>query len=253
MFTRAIVRKPCQAMLNGLTEANLGLPDFALACEQHQDYIFALQECGLQVTELAALEDFPDSCFLEDVALLSSKCAILTHPGAVSRRGETAHIEEAIKAFYPQIERIDLSGHVEAGDIMMVADHFYIGLSARTDIKGATQLISILEKHNLTGSMVEMSDLLHLKTGLSYLENNNLLTYGEMHTHSDLSQFTRTEIDEDESYAANSVWINGTVLVPKGFPKALHKIQQLGYKTREVAMSEFQKLDGGLSCLSLRF
>ena len=117
MFTRAIVRKPCQAMLNGLTEANLGLPDFALACEQHQDYILALQECGLQVTELAALEDFPDSCFVEDVALLSSKCAILTHPGAASRRGETAHIEEAIKAFYPQIERIDLSGHVEAGDL----------------------------------------------------------------------------------------------------------------------------------------
>jgi len=253
MFTRAIVRKPCKAMLSGLTEANLGLPDYDLACNQHQDYINALKECGLQVTELPAIEDHPDSCFVEDVALLTSKCAILTHPGAVSRRGETQHIEEAINTFYPSLERIDLSGHVEAGDIMMVAEHFYIGLSARTDINGATQLIKILNRHNLSGSMVEMSELLHLKTGLSYLENDNLLTFGEMNTHADFTQFNRIEIDSNEGYAANSVWINGTVLVPKGFPKALGAIQQLGYKTREVAMSEFQKLDGGLSCLSLRF
>lgn len=253
MFTRAIVRKPCKAMLNGLTEANMGAPNYALACEQHKDYINALKECGLQVTELPAVEAFPDSCFVEDVALLTPKCAILTHPGAVSRRGEISHIENAIAEFYPNIEHIDSCGHVEAGDIMMVADHFYIGLSDRTDVNGATQLIDILAKHELTGSMVEMSELLHLKTGLSYLENNNLLTFGEMNTHPDFTQFTRVEIDEDEGYAANSVWINDTVLVPKGFPKALHKIQQLGYKTREVAMSEFQKLDGGLSCLSLRF
>ena len=136
---------------------------------------------------------------------------------------------------------------------MMVADHFYIGLSARTDAQGAAQLIEILNKHNLSGSMVEMSELLHLKTGLSYLEDNNLVPFGEMRTHQDFTEFTRIEIDEDEDYAANCVWINDTVLVPKGFPKALHAIQQLGYKTREVAMSEFQKLDGGLSCLSLRF
>ena len=253
MFTRAIVRKPCRAMLNGLTEANMGLPDYNLACEQHQDYINALKECGLKVTELPALEEFPDSCFVEDVALLTPKCAILTHPGAESRRGETSHIGEAISEFYAEIERIDLPGHVEAGDIMMVSDHFYIGLSARTNANGAAQLIEILNKHNLSGSMVKMSELLHLKPGLSYLENNNLLTFGEMHTHSDFIEFNRIEIDNDEDYAANSVWINGTVLVPKGFPKALNAIQQLGYKTREVAMSEFQKLDGGLSCLSLRF
>jgi len=253
MFTQAIVREPCQAMVSGLTEANMGLPDYDLACEQHKDYINALKECGLQITELPALEDYPDSCFVEDVALLTPKCAILTHPGAVSRRGETQHIEEAIKVFYPEIERIDFTGHVEAGDIMMVDSHFYIGLSERTDVKGATQLINLLGKYGLSGSKVEMSELLHLKTGLSYLEDNNLLTFGEMNEHADFNQFNRIKINKEEDYAANCVWINGTVLVPKGFPKALSAIQQLGYKTREVAMSEFQKLDGGLSCLSLRF
>lgn len=253
MFTQAIVRTPCKAMLSGLTEADMGLPDFTLACIQHEDYIEALIECGLKVTILPSLEEYPDSCFVEDVALLTPHCAILTYPGAASRRGEVQHIQSSVQQFYPNLEQITLPGHVEAGDIMMVGTHFYIGLSDRTNSQGAEQLIAILKTHNLTGSMVKMSELLHLKTGLSYLENNNLLTFGEMNSHSDFTPFNRIEIDADESYAANSVWINGTVLVPKGFPKALKAIQQLGYKTREIAMSEFQKLDGGLSCLSLRF
>lgn len=253
MFSKAIVRTPCKAMLEGLTEAEMGLPDYALACEQHQGYIAALKECGLQVTILPPLESYPDSCFVEDVALLTSKCAIITHPGAPSRRGEAPHIIEAVKQFYPSFEQINLPGTVEAGDIMMVGSHFYIGLSARTNTQGAKQLIDILGKYSLTGSMVEMSELLHLKTGVSYLENNNLLTFSEMHHNPIFNQFKRIKIAKEEGYAANSVWINGTILVPKGFPNALKAVQQLGYPTIEVSMSEFQKLDGGLSCLSLRF
>ncbi|MFT6195607.1 MAG: dimethylargininase [Cognaticolwellia sp.] len=253
MFTKAIVRTPCKAMLEGLTEAEMGLPDYDLACEQHQGYIAALKKCGLQVTILTPLESYPDSCFVEDVALITSKCAILTSPGATSRRGEVEHIVEAVEKFYPSLEHINLPGTVEAGDIMMVAEHFYIGVSSRTNVQGAEQLIDTLGKYNLTGSMVEMSELLHLKTGLSYLENNNLLTFGEMHNNPIFNQFKRIEIAKQESYAANSVWINGTILVPKGFPKALKAIQDLGYPTIELSMSEFQKLDGGLSCLSLRF
>lgn len=253
MFSKAIVRTPCRAMLDGITEANMGLPDYGLACEQHQGYIAALKECGLQVTVLPPLESYPDSCFVEDVALLTSECAILTCPGAPSRRGEVQNITKAVEQFYPKLEKITLPATIEAGDIMMVGSHFYIGLSARTNAQGAEQLINILGKYDLTGSMVDMSELLHLKTGLSYLENNNLLTFGEMHNKPIFSDFNRIEIAKTESYAANSVWINGTVLVPKGFPEALKAIQQLGYPTIELPMSEFQKLDGGLSCLSLRF
>lgn len=253
MFKQAIVRKPSESMVKGLSEANMGLPDYGLALEQHLDYIAALKECGLQVFELPALEDYPDACFVEDVALLTPSCAILTCPGAPSRRGEVQYIADTIQQFYPSMSRITAPGHVEAGDIMMVGEHFYIGLSARTNTAGAAQLINILERHGMTGSMVDMSELLHLKTGLSYLENNNLLTFGEFSQRDDFSHFNRITIEPEESYAANSVWINGTVLVPKGFPKTLAAIQQLGYVTREVAMSEFQKLDGGLSCLSLRF
>lgn len=253
MFSKAIVRTPCKAMLEGLTEAEMGLPDYDLACQQHQGYIAALKECGLQVTILPPLESYPDSCFVEDVALMTSKCAILTSPGALSRRGEVEHIVKAVERFFPSPEQINLPGTIEAGDIMMVGSHFYIGLSARTNIQGAKQLIDRLAKYYLTGSMVEMSELLHLKTGVSYLENNNLLTFGEMHHNPIFNQFKRIEIAKEESYAANSVWINGTILVPKGFPDALKAIQELGYPTIELSMSEFQKLDGGLSCLSLRF
>ena len=253
MFSKAIVRTPCRAMLEGITEAEMGLPDYDLACEQHQGYIAALKECGLQVTVLPALESYPDSCFVEDVALITPNCAILTSPGAASRRGEEQHIIEAVEQFYPSLEQINLPGTLEAGDIMMVGSHFYIGLSARTNAQGAEQLIEILKKYSLSGSMVEMSEVLHLKTGVSYLEDNNLLTFGELHTHPTFNQFNRIEIAKQESYAANSVWINGTILVPKGFPVALSAIQQLGYPTIELPMSEFQKLDGGLSCLSLRF
>jgi dimethylargininase len=240
-------------MLDGLTEANMGLPNYELACEQHQGYIAALHKCGLQVTTLAPLESYPDSCFVEDVALITSKCAILTNPGAPSRRGEVQHIVEAVKQFYPNLEHITLPATIEAGDIMMVGNHFYIGLSARTNVQGAEQLINILGKYDMTGSMVKMSELLHLKTGLSYLENNNLLTFGEMSNNPMFNQFKRIEIAKKESYAANSVWINDTILVPKGFPDALKAIQELGYPIIELSMSEFQKLDGGLSCLSLRF
>jgi dimethylargininase len=253
MFTKAIVRTPCKAMLAGLTEAEMGLPDYDLACEQHQGYIAALKKCALEVTVLPPLESYPDSCFVEDVALMTPNCAILTRPGALSRSGEVEHIVKAVKQFFPNPEQINRPGTIEAGDIMMVGGHFYIGLSARTNVQGAKQLIDILSKYDLTGSMVEMSELLHLKTGLSYLENNNLLTLGEMHSNPIFNQFKRIEIAKQESYAANSVWINGTILVPKGFPNALKAIQELGYPTIELSMSEFQKLDGGLSCLSLRF
>lgn len=253
MFTKAIVRTPSSSMINGLTEANLGAPDYALALQQHADYIAALKECGLEVTILPSLEAYPDACFVEDTALLTPHCAILTRPGAVSRRGEVDHIAAAVHEHYDNVYRLSDAGHLEAGDVMMVGRHFYIGLSERTDMVGAEELIAILEKHAMSGSVVNMSEMLHLKTGINYLENNQMLAFGEMLVHPDFAAFSRTAIAPEESYAANCVWINGTVLVPKGFPKTLDAVKSLGYRTREVDVSEYQKLDGGLSCLSLRF
>lgn len=253
MFSKAIVRTPCRAMVNGLSSANLGKPDYQNALLQHAGYIEALKECGLRVTVLPADEDFPDSTFVEDVALLTPSCAVLTNPGAPSRRSETRAILETLRDFYDKVEMIEDPGTVEAGDIMMVGRHFYIGLSERTNKAGAEQMISILESHGFHGSLVTLTDVLHLKTGLGYLENNNLLACGEFLSKPEFREFRILEVDRDEAYAANSVWINGTVLTPKGFPKTRALIESSGYEVREVDVSEFQKLDGGLSCLSLRF
>lgn len=253
LFIRAIVKTPCQAMVDGISSADLGLPDYQKALLQHADYTEALKECGLQVTVLAADDNFPDSTFVEDTALLTDRCAILTNPGAPSRTHETQSMLMVLQDFYEKVERIEPPGHVEAGDIMMVGEHFYIGLSERTNQSGAEQMISILEKHGMSGSLVDMSEVLHLKTGLAYLENNILLACGEFLQKPEFQQYDILPVDAEEAYATNSVWINGTVLVPKGFPKTRTLIKAAGYKVREVEVSEFQKLDGGLSCLSLRF
>jgi len=253
IFTNAIVRKPCQEMVNGLTTAELGRPDYFKALEQHRMYVDVLKECGLQVTILEADSNFPDSTFIEDVALCTPKCAIVTNPGASSRNGEKHAIKPVLQQFYTTIEEIVNPGTLDAGDVMMVGNHFFIGISERTNHNGAEQLISILQKHGLTGSKVPLKEMLHLKTGLSYLEQNTLLISGEFENNQEFEKYSRISVDLNEQYAANSLWINGCVLVPLGFNETKNKIEKAGYKTIAVDVSEFQKLDGGLSCLSLRF
>ena len=253
MFTKAIVRTPAKSMLNGITTVDLGKPDYQLALEQHAKYIKALESCGLEVTVLPALEGFPDSCFVEDVALMTTECAILTRPGALSRRNEITHILEALESNYPTVYTIKSPGTLEAGDIMMVGTDFYIGLSDRTNHSGATQMKAFLDKHGMQTHFIRMSEMLHLKTGLAYLENNNLLAFGEFLSKPEFKQFNILEVSEDESYAANSIWVNDKVLMPAGFPKTIQMVKDAGYEVIEIEASEFQKLDGGLSCLSLRF
>ena len=253
MFSKAIVRHPAPTMTHGITSANYGTPDYQMAVQQHQAYIAALKSTGLEVTVLDAQPDFPDSVFIEDVALLTPECAILTRPGAETRTGEVDYVSESVNSFYDRVYEIKAPGNVEAGDIMMVASHFYIGLSERTNLHGANQLDDILKRHGMSASTIDMQEFLHLKTGLSYLENNNLLISGEFIERAEFSSFNKIIVDENEVYAANSVWINGHVLVPAGHPQTCKKIKDAGYHTIELEMSEFQKLDGGLSCLSLRF
>jgi dimethylargininase len=239
--------------VNGLTTAMLGKPDFNLACLQHQKYIEALQTCDVSVTIIDEDNRFPDSVFIEDTALLTPNCAIVMNPGAESRRGETEGVIPVLRKLYDSIEFIEPPGNVEGGDIMMVGSHYYIGLSSRTNSEGAGQTIHVLERYGLSGSMIPLQEMLHLKTGLAYLENNNLLATGEFLGNKEFEHYNILEIKQKESYAANSIWINGRVIMPAGYPDTQLKVQKAGYEVVEVDTSEFRKLDGGVSCLSLRF
>ena len=256
MFQNVIVRRPCKALIDGITSnPQLGKPDYEKACKQHDSYIAALKECGVQVTVLEADERYPDSCFVEDPAVITRKCAIITNPGAPSRNGEKDEIIGAVRKLFSQdqIEYIEAPGTLEGGDVMMVGDHFYVGRSARTNEEGIRQFIAILEKHGLSGSEVALEEVLHLKTGVNYLENGNMLVSGEFVNKPEFAKYNRVEIPEEEAYAANCIWVNGTVIVPEGYPAVEKAVRDLGYKVLLVDTSEYRKVDGGLSCLSLRF
>ncbi len=252
-FSRAIVRTPCRSIVNGLTSAKIGKPDYNKALEQHHEYVKALQSCGLEVFVLSADERYPDSVFVEDTALLTPHCAILTNPGAESRKGEIAIIRETIADLYNTIETIKPPGTIEAGDIMMAGKNYYIGLSERTNEAGADQMINILRQYGLNGITINMDKMLHLKSGLSYIENSYLMITGEFLNEPEFQKFKHLTVSSEEAYAANSVWINDRVLVPQDFPNTKALIESAGYETIVIDTSEFRKIDGGLSCLSLRF
>ncbi|HCY84580.1 MAG TPA: N(G),N(G)-dimethylarginine dimethylaminohydrolase, partial [Desulfobacteraceae bacterium] len=162
-------------------------------------------------------------------------------------------ITGVLKKYYNAIEHIQAPGTLEGGDVMMVGHHYYIGLSERTNRAGADQLIAALVKYGMTGSVVEMNEMLHLKTGLAYLEDNILLVAGEFTDKAEFKDFRRIEIPEAEGYAANCIRVNDHVIVPEGYPETRAKIEAAGLNVLTCDTSEFKKLDGGLSCLSLRF
>lgn len=253
MFNNVIVRRPGRSLTKGITTANLGKPDYQQALRQHDKYIEALESCGVRVTVLEAEEQYPDSVFVEDTAVLAEKCAIITNPGVPSRQGEETSIKTALKKFYTTIETITAPGTLEGGDVMQVEGHFYVGLSARTNEEGARQFTGFMEKYGYTVSIVHLKKFLHLKTGLAYLGDDNLRVAGEFIEHPEFERFNRIFIDEAESYAANCIRVNDRVLIPMGYPGTKAAIEAAGYRVLEVDVSEFRKLDGGLSCLSLRF
>ena len=253
MFTKAIVRRPGKSLINGITTAGLGQPVFELALRQHDAYITSLENCGLSVTVMPAEEAYPDGMFVEDVALLKDQCAIVTRPGADARKGETESMALQLAEFFDQVHTVEAPGTADAGDIMMVADHFYIGLSERTNEAGAEQIIAHLGQHGYTVSSIRISEGLHFKSSVSYLENNKIVVTGELCSNTELANFEAIEIVPSDAYSANSVWVNDRVLVPAGYPVTSEKIKSSGFEIIELDVSEFRKLDGGLSCLSLRF
>lgn len=256
MFKHTIVRTPCSKICDGISsDPELGKPIYELALEQHEKYIEALKATGVDVKVLPPLEDYPDSCFVEDVAVLAEKCAIITNPGAGARNGETEFIIPAIKEYYSddQIGYIKAPGTLEGGDVMKVGDTFYVGVSARTNEEGIKQFTEFFGKYGYEVKAVPLTEVLHLKTGVNYIENNKMLVSGEFIDKEDFASYEKIIVPDKEAYGANCIWMNGTVIVPAGYETVQKAVEDAGYDVIVVDTSEFRKIDGGLSCLSLRF
>jgi dimethylargininase len=269
-LSRAIVRSPSASLLAGLTNAKLGPPDYERALRQHAAYCEALEMSGLTLTCLEADERFPDSTFVEDTAVITTchegdvksafgsaaQIAILTRPGAPSRRAEVASIEQTLTELGLETRVISSPGTVDGGDICEAEDHFFIGISQRTNEAGAAELSDLLSACGKTSSVVDIRDvdtILHLKSGVAYLGDNRLVMTDALRTRRVFEGYELVRVANSEEYAANCIRINEHVLLAAGFPRFARMLKDLGYKTIALEMSEFQKLDGGLSCLSLRF
>ena len=250
MYTKAIVRRPGSNFARGITTSNLGKPDFTKALEQHAAYCDALIRCGVELTVLDADERYPDGCFVEDTAVVNSRVKVISRPGADTRRGEEEEIARVL-AGYGITESILPPGTLEGGDVLRAENHYFIGLSARTNAEGASQLSAILSKHGFTSSVIRVEAGLHLKSDIAYLGRGNFISTPVF---SKVAHPANTIVlDQDEYYSANCLRVNDYLLIPKGFPKSKMKILELGYNIVELEMSEFRKMDGGLTCLSLLF
>ncbi len=262
VFTKAIVRPPSRNFAQGLTTAALGSPDYHLALEQHAAYCAALEQCGLQLIRLEADEQFPDSCFVEDVALIfgkphaSTRHAVLTRPGAASRLGEVDGIRDELERLFSPLDEIRLPGTVDGGDVCEAGEHFFVGISERTSEEGASQLGELLMRRGFTTTFVDIrsaSGLLHLKSGLAYLTANTLVIIEALAHREEFHGYDLIRVAPEEAYAANCIEVNGRVLIAAGHPRIENKLRELGYEIIALDMSEFEKMDGGLSCLSLRW
>lgn len=252
IFTNAIARRPGKEMADGITTSTLGAPDYKKTLDQFDAYVATLRNCGVLVTVLDPLDGHPDAHFVEDAAVVTPDIAIITNPGAASRRGEVPSIEAALKPFR-EIVRVRPPGTIDGGDVLMVGHHFFIGLSDRTNEQGAQQLGEFVSAYGYTWTPVPVAAGLHFKSSVNSVGANTLLTTQTFADHPALTGFHRIIISPQEAYAGNTLLVNGHLIMPAGFPETRQKLKALDMPVIELDTSEFRKMDGGLTCLSLRF
>jgi len=251
-FKTALVRKPGENFAHGLTTSDLGSPDFHLISKQHDAYLEALRSIGLEVIVLDAQPDYPDAHFVEDTAVVTPDAAVIARSGAPARQGEEDTIAPVL-ARYRNTARIKPPGTLDGGDVLMVGSHFFIGISERTNKDGAGQLGKALQNYGNSWETLPVGAGLHLKSDINYLGSNTLIVTEEFANKEALKGYDKIVVDADEAYAANTLWVNDHLLTPKGFPNTRKKLDTLGLEIIELEMSEVRKMDGGLTCLSIRF
>lgn len=253
-FTHAITRRPPPSVANGLRAIDTGAPDAALIAKHHAAYVAALRATGATVIELDPLDAFPDSLFVEDTALCLPEGAVIMRPGAPSRLGEAAAMEPHLRALYSEIHRIEAPATIEGGDILVTGREILVGTSARTNDAGIAALAAITARWGHALRQVHTPQgVLHFKTDCALLDAETILSTERLAASGCFAGYRVIHTAAGEEAAANVIRFNDAVLMPAGFPATRDRLSAAGYNVTELPNSECAKLDGGMSCLSLRF
>ena len=253
-FTHAVVRTPGDTVAKGLRAVDTGTPDPVRFRQDHKAYIDALTAAGANVKRLESLNDYPDSVFIEDTALCLGEGAIVLRPGASSRLGEAGTVMPVLSEFYQNIARINGPGFIDGGDILVTEKEILVGLSSRTDEAGVEELKTLVDQWGYQVRSVRTPEgVLHFKTDCSLLDADTILSTKRLSASGCFSGYRVIHTAAGEEAAANSIRFNDRVIIPSGFPRTSEILSDAGYNVKEVGNAVAAKLDGGMSCLSLRF
>lgn len=253
-FSRAVTRKPSASIVDGLRAADIGTPDLAQMLDDHVHYVKTLRETGAEVVELAALEAYPDAVFVEDTALCLPEGAIMMRPGAPSRAGEVDGMAPILRDYYDVVFDINGPGHIEGGDILVTSKEILVGRSDRTDAAGVAELAQLVAPWGYRVREVFTPEgVLHFKTDCSLLDGETILATKRLDASGCFEGYRVIHTVDGEEAAANAIRFNRFVLMATGFPKTAKRLRDAGFEVREINNTECAKLDGGMSCLSLRF
>ena len=251
-FTNAIIRKPNKSINNALSSQHLH-PSYEKILEIHDNYINSIEEAGLNIILLERLEQYPDSIFVEDPALIFKNNIIVLNPSDVSRNGEAKIIKNEISKYFENIFVVE-KGKIEGGDILNIDNHFIIGLSNRTNKLGAENLSNILISLGATVEVCQTpKDILHFKSECSLLDDDIILVSNRMSKLDYLKKnYNLIELPLGEENAANCIRINNKLLIPDGFNQT-EEILSKSFNIIKINVDEISKVDAGLSCMSLRW
>ncbi len=253
-FTHAITRKPGASITNGLRAQDTGTPSLERLLEHHAHYVAVLKSTGAEVTTLVPLEEFPDSVFVEDAALCLPEVAITMRPGTPSRFGEAGIMATTLAKIYDEVATIEGPGTIEGGDILVTEREILIGTSSRTNSSGIEELRAIVSRWNYSVREVQIpKGVLHFKTDCSLLDEETILSTKRLADSGCFKGYRIIHTADGEEACANSIRFNDLVLMPDGFIKTEEILLEAGYDIQKIGNSEAAKLDGGMSCLSLRF
>jgi dimethylargininase len=253
-FSQAIVRAPGKSVVDGL-RADLGAtPSYAGVATEHGAYVAALREAGLTVDVLLPLEDYPDSVFVEDPALVFREGAVLLRPGAPSRAGERDDMRRALVRHFESVLELGEGENADGGDVLVTPHMVFIGLSQRTNAAGAEALRRHLRALGREARVVATpAGILHLKSACALLSPDTVLATPALAASGVFSGFRLVLTPEGEEGAANVLRLHDIVLASDAFPRTIELLARQGFSVRPLGLREIAKLDAGLSCMSLRW